>query len=175
MPILVDFYSEVVYITSPTTTVTVQELIDAIREAEDTPEGIAFGGLVATLGDAYADAEGKVEVSTGVYSGIIMTLHDDWYIEFWDGVVLGTVKDGNVAGGLSDRPVRCAVGSSDTALQLGAVATTIVGGGAGATPAEIADAVWDEALSGHVTADTFGERLQQIPLIGQLIALIKGL
>ena len=175
MPILVNYYDEVVYITSPTTTVTIQELVDAIRTAEDTPEGIAFGGPVATLQDAVSDAEGKVEVSTGVDSGIIMTLHDDWYIEFWDGVVLGTVKDGNVAGGLSARPVRCAVGSSDTALQLGAVATTIVGGGGGATADEIADAVWDEQISGHVTSGSFGERVQKIPLIGKILALVKGL
>jgi hypothetical protein len=125
MPIQVDYYDKVVYITSPTTTVTVQELVDAIRAAEDTPEGMAFGGSVATLVDAVSDAEGKASVGGGFISGIVMTLKSDWYIEFWDGVTLGTVSGGNVTGGLDDRPVRCAVGSSDTALQLGAVGGVI--------------------------------------------------
>lgn len=125
MPIQVDYYDKVVYITSPTTTVTVQELVDAIRAAEDTPEGMAFGGSVATLVDAVTDAEGKASVGGGFLAGIVMTLKSDWYIEFWDGVVLGTVSGGNVTGGLANRPVRCAVGSSDTALQLGAVGGVI--------------------------------------------------
>jgi hypothetical protein len=124
MAINVDFYDKIVYITSPTTDVTVQELIDAIREAEDTPEGMAFGGEVAGLVDAIADATGKDEIGTGISTGITMTLKSDWYIEFWDGVNLGTVSTGNIAGGLGDRPVRATVSSADTALVLGAVATT---------------------------------------------------
>ncbi len=174
MPIQINFYSEVIYITSPTTTVTVQELLDAIRAAEDTPEGMAFGGSVATMQDAVTDAEGKVEVATGVDSGIIMTLHTNWYIEFWDGAVLGTVKDGNVAGGLASRPVRCEVGSADTVLQLGAVATTIVGGG-GETKEDIAAEVWDTSRASHTASGSFGEWIQGLPVIGQLIALVKGL
>lgn len=175
MPILVDYYTEVVYITSPTTTVTVQELVDAIRAAEDTPEGIAFGGSVATLQDGVADAEGKVTLKGSIDSGIIMTLHSDWYIEFWDGVVLGTVQDGNVAGGLASRPIRCEVGSSDTALVLGAVDTTIVGGGGGLTQEQVAQAVWNAQTSSYNQSGSFGEWLQSLPLIGHLIALVKGL
>jgi len=125
MPIQVNYYDKVIYITSPTTSVTVQELVDAIRTAEDTPEGISFGGNVATMVDAVIDAEGKASVGGGFLAGIVMTLKSDWYIEFWDGVTLGTVSGGNVTGGLGDRPVRCAVGSSDTALQLGAVGGVI--------------------------------------------------
>jgi hypothetical protein len=169
MPIQVNYYTEVIYITSPTVTVTIQELINAVRTAEDTPEGASFGGPVATLQDAISDAEGKAEVSPGVDAGIIMTLHVDWYIEFWDGVVLGTVKDGNVTGGLASRPVRCAVGSSDTALQLGLVGSTIVGGGGGETKEDIADAVWDEVLTGatHDVAASAGKRLRQL---GEVVA-----
>jgi hypothetical protein len=125
VPIQVNYYSKIIFITSPTTTVTVQELVDAIRAAEDTPEGASFGGSVATLTNAVIDAEGKADVGGGFTAGIVMTLKSDWYIEFWDGVVLGTVSGGNVTGGLAGRPVRCAVGSSDTALQLGAVGGVI--------------------------------------------------
>jgi len=120
--------------------------------AEDTPEGAAFGGPVGTLQDAVIDAEGKVEVGGGFDAGIIMTLHSNWYVEFWDGAVLGTVKDGNVSGGKDSRPVRCAVGSSDTALQLGLVGGTIVATGSGVTEQDkddIADKVLQEAIGDH--------------------------
>jgi hypothetical protein len=171
MPIQVNYYSKVVFITSPTTIVTVQELVDAIRTAEDTPEGISFGGSVATMVNAVIDAEGKAEVGSGVFAGIIMTLKSDWYIEFWDGVTLGIVKDGNVAGGLDDRPVRCAVGSADTALQLGAVGGTLVETGiSGLTQAEsdallaielatddIPGDVWSEDLTAYTAKGSVGE------------------
>ena len=173
MQIQVDFYNEVVYVTSPTSVATVQEFVNAIRAAEDTPEGISFGGQVATLQDGIADAEGKVELRSGVDSGVIMTLHSNWYIEFWDGVLLGIVEEGNIAGGLDNRPIRAAVGSADTVQVLGAVDTTIVGGGGGATAEEIADAVWDEDTADHTSAGTFGERLQKIPLLGKLIATLN--
>jgi hypothetical protein len=38
-----------------------------------------------------------------------------------------------------------------------------VGSGSGPTAAAIADAVWDEATSGHTTSGTFGERATRIP------------
>lgn len=36
----------------------------------------------------------------------------------------------------------------------------VLGEASGATPAQIADAVWDELASGHVTAGSFGDKLQ---------------
>jgi len=171
MPIQVNYYDKVVYITSPTTTVTIQELVDAIRAAEDTPEGMAFGGTVATLQDAVLDAEGKASVGGGFLAGIVMTLKSDWYIEFWDGVVLGTISGGNITGGLDDRPVRCAVGSSDTALQLGAVGGVIAETGVSGLTSEESDAllaievatadipgdVWTENLAAYTAKGSVGE------------------
>jgi hypothetical protein len=126
VPIVVNYYDEVIYITSSTTDVTVQALVDAIRAEEDSPVGMAFGGATGALSNAFIDATGKDDLGAGKATGIVMTLHSDWYIEFWDGVVLGTVKDGNVVGGLDSRPVRAEVGSADTVLQLGAVGATLV-------------------------------------------------
>jgi len=143
MAINVNYYDKVIYITSPTTKVTVQELLDATRAAEDTVEGMAFGDPVATLTDAFADAEGSVDVGAGYLNPITMTLDSDWYIEFWNGVGLGTVANGNVSGGKDSRPVRCAVGSSDTALALGAERGIQVSGGAGASAQE----VWEYDIS----------------------------
>lgn len=45
------------------------------------------------------------------------------------------------------------------------------GGGAGATAGEIADAVWDEVLSGHATAGTTGKKLKDGLTTNNFIAL----
>ena len=106
MGINVDYYQEVVFITSPTTQVTVQELYDALREAEDTAEGAAFGGPVKSITDGFVDGEGEADVGGGFTNPLTITLDSNWYIEFWDGVSLGIVADGNIAGGKDSRPVR---------------------------------------------------------------------
>lgn len=126
MPIVVDFYTEVVYITSPTTLVTTQQLLDAIRAAEDTPEGMSFGGAVGDAQDAIGDATGKNNLGGGYFGAIDLRLHANWYIEFWSGVSLGQTAGGNILGGLDSRPVRAAVASGDTAYQLGAQFGTVV-------------------------------------------------
>ncbi len=178
MAINVDYYDRIVYITSPTTTVTVQQIYDAMRSAEDTPEGMAFGGPVKTVTDGFVDGEGEADLGGGFSTVLTITLDANWYIEFWDGVTLGTVNDGNIAGGKDNRPVRCAVGSSDTALVLGAergVTTAASGSLSQQDLDDIADSVWDEALSGHTSSGSFGEKFGKLPLIGKLIALIKDL
>lgn len=176
MGINVDYYQEIVFITSPTTNVTVQEVYDAMRAAEDTPEGTAFGGPVKSITDGFVDGEGEADVGAGFTNPLTITLDSNWYIEFWDGVSLGIVADGNIAGGAGSRPVRCAVGSADTALVLGAERGIVAGGAVTQTDIDdIVDAVWDEAMSGHTVLGTFGAYVQKLPGIGKMIALIKGL
>jgi hypothetical protein len=153
MAIDVNYYDSIIYITSPTTDVTIQELIDEIRATEDTPVGMAFGEPVAKLEDAIADAEGKVDVGSGFLNPITMTLAATWYIEFWDGVNLGTIAGGNITGGLSSRPVRAAAGSADTVLQLGAERGIEVAASA---------VSWDDTLDDHRDANTFGEAIRKI-------------
>jgi hypothetical protein len=153
MAIEVNFYDEVIYVTSPTTSVTILQLITALREAEDTVDGIAFGGEVKNVANGFADAEGKIDVGSGYYNPITITLHSDWYVEFWSGVGLGQVVGGNITGGLDSRPVRAASGSADTVLVLGAERGI-----------EVADtsALWEEALSDHRDTGSFGEAIRRI-------------
>ncbi len=108
---------KVIMITSPTTEVTVQELVNAIREWEDDPWNMSYQKVI--------DAVGKADLGGGVVTGITMTLSSDWQIQFWAGVGYGIVKDGNIVGGYSNQPIK-ATGGSDTILQLGAVGATIV-------------------------------------------------
>ncbi len=154
MGINVDYYQQIVFITSPTTDATVQEIYDAMRASEDTPEGQAFGGPVKSVTDGFVDGEGEADVGGGFTNPLTITLDANWYIEFWDGVGLGTVADGNITGGKDSRPVRCAVGSSDTALVLGAERGIV--SGSGVTPqdiSDIADSVWDH-LDGELLIKT---------------------
>ena len=120
MGIDINFYDEIIYITSPTTTVTIQELVNAIRVAEDSEIGMNFEGVI--------DTEGKANLGGGAVTSIILTLNSNWYIEFWNGVSLGIVKDGNVVGGKDGKPIRASISSADTVLQLGAVGATIIPG-----------------------------------------------
>lgn len=53
-------------------------------------------------------------------------------------------------------------------------ANALSGGSGGATAAAIADAVWDEAKSGHTTAGTFGEFFIGITKISQWLGLMFG-
>jgi len=43
--------------------------------------------------------------------------------------------------------------------------------GAGADPGDVADAVWDEARSGHTTSGTFGEWLQKLLTVAKFLGL----
>lgn len=145
MGIDVNYYDEVVYITSPTTSATVQEIYDALRAAEDTPDGLAFGGPVKSITDGFVDGEGEADVGGGFTNPLTITLDANWYIEFWSGVLLGTVADGNVAGGKDSRPVRAEVGSADTVLVLGAERGIVSGSGVTSGDiTDIANAVWDD-------------------------------
>lgn len=136
MGINVNYYDQVVYITSPTTTVSVQQIYDAMRAAEDTPDGLASGGPVKSVEDGFVDGEGEAALGGSFQTPLTITFDANWYIEFWNGVGLGTVNDGNIAGGKDNKPVRCASGSSDTALVLGAERGILVSVGSGLTSEE---------------------------------------
>jgi hypothetical protein len=165
MGINVNYYDKIVYITSPTTDVTVQEILDAMRAAEDSSVGLAFGGPVKSVTDGFVDGEGEADVGGGYTNPLTITLDANWYIEFWDGVLLGTVGGGNISGGKDGRPVRAEVGSADTVLVVGAERGIQVGSGVTQTDIDdIADAVWDEILTGatHNIASSAGRRLRNV-------------
>ena len=151
MGISMDASTKIVSITSPTTSVTVQELVNAIRDWEDEQENMAYAHVI--------DAIGKDDLGGGMTTGITMTLSSLWQVQFWNGVTRGTLKGGNVVGGVGGVPIKN-TGGNDTILQLGAVATTIAEGDAEA----IADAVWDEPLTGstHNIPTSAGRRVREI-------------
>ena len=156
MGISLDASTKIVSITSPTTSVTVQELVNTIRDWEDEQENLAYAHVI--------DAVGKADLGGGVTTGITMTLSALWQIQFWNGVTRGTLKDGNIVGGVGGVPIKN-TGGNDTILQLGAVATTIAEGDA----ETIADAVWDEDLTTHTTSKSAGWFVKKIKAITDAI------
>lgn len=122
MAINVDYQDELIYVTSPQTDVLVQDLVDAIRDAEYTEEGICYPKI--------ADASGKQSLGEGVQVGITLELLDNWQVKFWDGNYIAKVSGGNLVGGPGGDPIAYSAGvqvlliqsAASTIIDLGSVA-----------------------------------------------------
>jgi hypothetical protein len=122
----IDWTNHQILVETPQTTVLVQDLIDFIREQEETDRGIAE--------DQIATASGKEELGTDVYVGISVNLIDPWQIKFWPGNYIATVKGGNLVGGVAGDPVAYSAGVQVLIIQ--SAASTIVDGSGGLTTEE---------------------------------------
>lgn len=102
---------------------TMQALIDAIREEEASERGIAY--------DQIADAAGKDNLGGGVMTGITVNLRSTWMIEFASGSYQAAVSGGN----LSDALARVYnTGSPQVLINSSSAATVIYGEGGGTAP-----------------------------------------
>lgn len=133
-----DHVARLIRVGSPQTLVTIQELVDACRLEEDSWLGMAEAPILA--------ATGKEELSSGVQVGITATLLGGWQIAFWAGNYQALITGGNLVGKLAN-PIAYVLGGPQV-LNVQSAAATIVTttGGAGSTPAQIADAVWAKVL-----------------------------
>lgn len=161
-----DFQNTTIHVVG-TTTITAQELIDSIRVTEATVSGIAYAKI--------ADATGKQTLAEGVLVGITIDLQNGWQIAFPSGAYTATIKDGNLVGGPGGDPVQYSPGVQVVMIQ-SAAATIVQTGGSSLTQeehdallalpsdADVADAVWDELLTGasHNISTSAGKRLQQL-------------
>jgi len=102
---------------------TMQVLINTIREEEASERGIAY--------DQIADATGKDTLSGGVMTGITVNLRSTWLIEFTAGSYQALVTDGNLADALS-RIYN--TGFPQVLINSSAAATVIYGEGGGTAP-----------------------------------------
>lgn len=115
MGISLSHTDKIVSVTSPTTIVTIQELVTAIRDWEDELENLTIDFVCWT--------DGKSDQGGGVYTAISLKLNSEWQIQFWSGVGVGIIKDGNLSGGVGGDPVK-ETGGSDTVVvnnQIGGV------------------------------------------------------
>lgn len=123
MAIVVDFATELIEITSPQTDVDIQDLINAIRTAEATEKGIAYGQI--------AKAEGKTSLGPGSATYITVELLGNWQLHFWAGNYIGKITGGNLVGGPGGDPIAYSAGVQVLWIQsqAGVVITGSGGGG----------------------------------------------
>lgn len=96
-----DFYNSIITVPSPDTSITVQELIDEIRDAEDEDLAISYSHI--------ADAYGKQDLGSGVKVGITLVLMSPWRVAFearsGPDTVSCRIDGGNLVGGLDNNPI----------------------------------------------------------------------
>lgn len=130
---------------------TLQALIDAIRDEEASERGIAY--------DQIADAAGKDGLGGGVMTGITVNLRSTWLLEFVSGSYQATLTGGNLA----DAMARIYNTGSPQVLVNSSAAATVINGNAVSVPsasenaaavdtllasrfAAVPPAVWNETL-----------------------------
>jgi len=132
-------------------TVMVQELINEIREWEASPEGMAYPHLIVS--------DGKTSMLGGRYTGLTYTLLNNWRIKFEDRPGLPWVRCWirggnsvalNIYGNDPIEPSSYVTASYEQDTSVSLIE------GTGADPSAIADAVWDEVRSEHITDGTYG-------------------
>lgn len=96
-----DFYNSIITVLAPDTSITIQELIDGIRDMEDEYIAMAYGHI--------ADAYGKQDLGNGVKVGISLVLMSPWRVAFearpGPDTVSCRIDGGNLVGGLNGNPI----------------------------------------------------------------------
>ena len=138
-----DWVNQLIEIASPQNTLSMQDLLDAIREAEATDVGIHNPKI--------ASASGKEELSDGVNVGMTVNLLD-WQIHFWPGGTGGyiaKIAGGNLVGGLAGDPVAYTEGVQVLLVQSAASTVVTTSTGSGLSPEQDAKLT---AIDGNTTA-----------------------
>lgn len=163
MGIILDETTRIISITSPTTTVTIAELVTAIRNWEDELSSMTYPHVI--------DTDGKTDLTGGIYTAITLTISSIWQIQFWNGVTIGITKDGNLVGGVGDEPVK-PTGGMDTIIIQNQVGGVITVSGSGVTPQDkidIISGVWDEDLMTHNISKSASWFVQKIKKLADVI------
>lgn len=161
MTLIINFYTQLIEVEAPQTIILIQDLINQIRQEEDSYPGMAYSKI--------ADATGKDSLGGTVYTGITLFLYPNWQIKFWQGSYTAEIKDGNLVGGPGGNPVAYTPGVNVNIIS--SASSTLLTGSL--TQAEhdklmtgldtsIPDAVWSESLQNYNTAGTAGKIVKQI-------------
>lgn len=149
------------YGANTTTPPTAAAIADAVLD-----EALSGHVTAGTLGKAVADIETDTnELQTDNVPGLIAALNDPTAATIadavWDEALSGHVGAGSAGKALAD--VEADTNELQTDDIPGAIAALN-----DPTAAAIADAVWDEAKAGHVSAGSFGEEVQAHALTSEL-------
>lgn len=97
-----DEINKIITVEAPATEVTIQELINAIRDWEDELDNMDLPKV--------ADASGKESLGGGLVVGITLNLLNNWQLKFEDrpgpDFIQCIVKDGNLVGGVAGDPIK---------------------------------------------------------------------
>lgn len=121
MPLQIDAFNKLILVTSPTTEVDAQTLHDFVEDYMATPVGMAndgqWPGSTSNRGDILKP-EGKIEDENnpGQYSQIILIMHPQWQIQFWQGSGYSRVYGGKIVGGVSGQPLKATGAAGDISV-----------------------------------------------------------
>lgn len=147
----------IITVAAPSTDVTIQDLLDTCRELEDDIYNMVY--------DPLASAAGKENLGGGVRVGITITLLNAVLaFEARPGPTYTqcTVSGGNIVAVDSNGETVSPIYPTAFTQVLTSASSSATLQGISAT--EIANAVWDEPLSNHVTAGTVAEALSNAGL-----------
>jgi hypothetical protein len=149
MAITFDKANRLIIIEAPATEVTIQDLINAIRDYEDELVNLEISRI--------ADAYGKQDLGGGAYVGITLVLINNWRIKFEDRASWTNcfVRGGNLVAvnDYNNDPIATATNVNVIIAQ--SSSPTIVG----VEPENIENAVWNATKIGHLTEGTLGKQL----------------
>lgn len=159
MPLVIDWDTHIIGITSPTTEVDGQTLHDFIEDNMATPEGILHNDII--------NPEGKIEdpANPGVYSQIIIMLNSPWQIQFWGGSGYTRLYGAKIVGGLNDEPAKATGTAGDlTILESPVDGLTIVPGSTVTQQDkdDIIEGVWKALFDENSDPDTMGGIISDI-------------
>lgn len=154
--------------------ITAQELLDAIREVEDSPRGILHGKI--------ADAAGKEDLGGGIAVGITLTLLESWVIYSEKSSGFFTVKDGNIIRHDATTPFKANGSITYQQILIQGATIVTVNSGSGLSTAEhdqlfalsdktdIATEVWSTGTSTDFGDNSFGTRIKKLLTLNQFFA-----
>lgn len=146
----------IITVLSPSTNITVQDLLDTCREAEDDLANLTYPQLCT--------ASGKDDLGGGDLTGITVKLLDALLaFESRPGptFVKCFVGAGNLVAVDSSNVAMDPIENTDfTQIKVTlSVSAALIPGSSGATPSDISDAVWNKPKTSFTTPGTFGKEL----------------
>ena len=162
MTITVDFPSSHIIVSQEQTSVDVGVLYAAIKDAQDSVEGVMYAPIAA--------GAGRFDLGGGRTSGLVVRLNSPWQVEFL-GSGQRTIDGGTLVGGNNDQPVFSTPGTQ-VILNRPADAFGVSTSGVPApTAEEIANAVWSAQLAQQTTPDTFGWFIKKLLTVPKFLGL----
>ena len=170
--------TNIMEVSLPDTEITIQEIVNQVRNFEDNTAPDNTGGMDIPF---ILSAGGKEPLTSTTWVGITITLID-WTIKFADRAGPSWISCNIVGGNI----VAYDTGTSDYVIpitpatyvntNITASSSATIAEGTGADPAAIASAVWDEPTADHLTPGTFGEWVKnKLMDVGKYVGLKLGL